>query len=158
MKFNRIIAAIDTTDDLADKVLAAAHSLAEKDGAALDAVSVWPMASMSASGVGGDVTASSAVAAEAVLEQHKIGRQRCHDRLAALVAKIAPNANCHILDGAPADEIAAYAKEAGADLIVTGSHQRGFWGALLQGGGSREVVQDAPCAVFVLTRRAAQAL
>ena len=47
----------------------------------------------------------------------------------------------------------AYAEKTGADLIVTGSHQRGIWGALVHGSASREVIHDAPCAVFVVTRR-----
>ena len=158
MQFKRIIAAIDVHDDLAEKVLAAAHSLAARDGAALAAVSVWPAMSTSAVGVGGEGGASAAVTSQAALEQHRLGRESCHDKLKALAAATASDADVLILDGDAADEIADYAKKAGADLIVTGSHQRGFWGALMHGSSSRGLIHDAPCAVFVITKRCAETM
>ncbi len=156
MQFKRIIAAIDVSDDLAEKVLKAAHSLASRDGAALAAVSVWPP--LSTAPIGGDGGASAAVASHAAVEQHRAGRQNCQDRLSDLVAKAAPEAEAVILDGDPADETTGYAEKTGADLIVTGSHQRGFWGSLIHGSASRDVVHDAPCAVFVVTRRCAESI
>ncbi len=158
MQFKRIIAAIDVGDDLAEVVLKAAHSLASRDGAALAAVSVWPPLSTAPLGAGGDGGASAAVASQAALEQHRIGRQSCHDRLSELVAKAAPDAETVVLDGDAADETTKYAEKTGADLIVTGSHQRGFWGSLIHGSASRDVVHDAPCAVFVVTRRCAESI
>ncbi len=156
MQFKRIIAAVDVSDELAEKVLKAAHSLASRDGAALAAVTVWPP--LSTAPLGGDAGASAAVASQAAIEQHRVGRQSCHDRLAEFVAKAAPDAEPVILDGDAADETASYAEKTGADLIVTGSHQRGFWGSLLHGSASREVVHDAPCAVFIVTRRCADTI
>lgn len=156
MQFKRIIAAVDVSDDLAPTVLKAAQSLAGRDGAALAAVSVW--APLSTAPLGGDAGASAAVASQAAIEQHRVGRQSCHDRLNELVAKTAPEAETVILDGEAADETTRYAEKTGADLIVTGSHQRGFWGSLLHGSASREVVHDAPCAVFIVTRRCAETI
>lgn len=158
MQFKRIIAAIDVQDDLAENVMAAAHSLATRDGAALAIVSVWPAVAASAIGVGGEGGAGAAVASQAALEQHRLGRESCHDKLKALAAAAAPDADIVILDGDAADETAQYAKKTGADLIVTGSHQRGFWGALLHGSSSRGLIHDAPCAVFVVTKRCAEAI
>ncbi len=157
MQFKRIIAAIDVGDDLAEKVLKAARSLASRDGAALAAVSVWPPLASAPVG-GGDGGASAAVASQAAIEQHRLGRQRCHDQLSAFAAKIAPDAETVILDGDAGDETTKYAEKSGADLIVTGSHQRGFWGSLIHGSASRDLVNDAPCAVFIVTRRCAEAI
>ncbi|MEO1250932.1 MAG: universal stress protein [Pseudomonadota bacterium] len=152
MQFKRIIATIDVSDDLAEKVLKVARSLAERDGATLEAVCVWPPPATSAMGAGADGGASAAVASQAILEQHSVGRTACSDTLDTLVKKIAPGAKTVMLDGDPADSAADYAKETNADLIVTGSHQRGFWGALVHGSASRNVIHDAPCAVFVVTK------
>ena len=63
-----------------------------------------------------------------------------------------------VLDGEAADEVARYAKKLGADIIVTGSHQRNFWGALFQGSASRELIREAPCAVFLVTKAFAKTL
>lgn len=155
MQFKRIIAAIDVNDDLAEKVLKAAQSLASRDGAALAAVCVWPPLSPATLGVGGEGGASAAVASRAAIEQHQQGRVDSLAALKALTAKVAPDAEAVMLDGDAADETSAYAETNGADLIVTGSHQRGFWGSLVHGSASREVIHDAPCAVFVVTRRCA---
>ena len=157
MQFKRIIAAVDVQDDLAESVLATAQSLAARDGAALAAVGVWPMITSAPIGVGGEAGAGAAVASQAAIEQHRRGRQECHDRLKELAARAAPDAEAVILDGDAAEETTQYAEKTGADLIVTGSHQRGFWGALLHGSSSRGLVHDAPCAVFIVTKRCAEA-
>ncbi len=158
MQFKRIIAAIDVDDDLSQKVLAVAHSLASRDGAALAAVSVWPPVATAAVGLGGDAGASAAVASQAAIEQHRLGRAACLERLKSMVATVAPEADAIILDGDPADETSEYAEKTGADLIVTGSHQRGFWGSLVHGSSSRDLVHDAPCAVFLVTKSCADAI
>lgn len=54
-----------------------------------------------------------------------------------------------ILNGAPDQQIIERAKEWKADLIVVGSHGRGFWGRLL-GSVSDGVVHHAPCSVLVV--------
>lgn len=52
----------------------------------------------------------------------------------------------------PADQlIIERAKDWRADLIVVGSHGRGFWGRLL-GSVSTGVVHHAPCSVLVVRR------
>ncbi len=158
MKFNRIIAAIDIRDDLAEGVVSAAVGLAQKDGAGLEVVTVWPPLGMSASGLSGDVAASAAALTQAAVEQHKEGRKDLEDKLGQLVSRRAPSAKAVVLDGEAADEIAKYAKDEGADLIVTGSHQRSFWGALFSGSASRELIHEAPCAVFLVTKALADTL
>ena len=56
-----------------------------------------------------------------------------------------------ILRGAPDQQIVEKAKAWGADLIVVGSHGRGFWGRLL-GSVSDGVVHHAPCSVMVVRK------
>jgi nucleotide-binding universal stress UspA family protein len=54
-----------------------------------------------------------------------------------------------VLRGPPDQQIIEKAKEWKADLIVVGSHGRGFWGRLL-GSVSNGVVHHAPCSVLVV--------
>jgi nucleotide-binding universal stress UspA family protein len=57
-----------------------------------------------------------------------------------------------VLRGSPDQQIIEKAKEWGADLIVVGSHGRGFWGRLL-GSVSNGVVHHAPCSVLVVRKQ-----
>lgn len=52
--------------------------------------------------------------------------------------------------GQPAPVIAETAREWDADLIIVGSHGRGFWGRLALGSVSDAVVHRAPCSVMVV--------
>ena len=54
--------------------------------------------------------------------------------------------------GHPRGEIAAYAKEWGADLILVGSHGHGTIGRLLLGSVAQAVLRTAPCSVEVVRR------
>ena len=56
-----------------------------------------------------------------------------------------------VLRGSPDQQIVERAKEWKADLIVVGSHGRGFWGRLL-GSVSNGVVHHAPCSVLVVRK------
>lgn len=58
-----------------------------------------------------------------------------------------------VLHGAPDQQIVDKAKEWKADLIVVGSHGRGFWGRML-GSVSDGVVHHAPCSVLVVRKSA----
>ena len=59
--------------------------------------------------------------------------------------------NTEVLRGPPDQQIIEKAKEWKADLIVVGSHGRGFWGRLL-GSVSNGVVHHAPCSVLVVRK------
>jgi len=54
-----------------------------------------------------------------------------------------------VVKGNPQEEILETARIWGGDLIVMGSHGRGFWGRLL-GSVSNGVLQHAPCSVLVV--------
>jgi nucleotide-binding universal stress UspA family protein len=152
MQFRTIIAAIDLDDDLSDGVIRAAKSLAQKDDANLEVVSAWPLVSAMTPTFSTEVAVSSAVLSESVIDMHRKGREESEKKLRALVARLAPDAKAVVVDGDPADAVADYAESMNADLIVTGSHQRNFWNALFQGSASRELVREAPCAVFLVTK------
>lgn len=52
--------------------------------------------------------------------------------------------------GAPDQEIVETAQSWNADLIVVGSHGRGFWGRAMLGSVSDAVIHQAPCSVLVV--------
>ncbi len=52
--------------------------------------------------------------------------------------------------GAPAAEIVRYAQEAKIDLIVMGTHGRGFVGHMVMGSVAEKVVRTAPCPVLTV--------
>ena len=54
-----------------------------------------------------------------------------------------------VLKGSPEHQIVDEARHWKADLIVVGSHGRGFWGRML-GSVSDAVVHHAPCSVLVV--------
>lgn len=56
-----------------------------------------------------------------------------------------------IMKGPPEKEIVELAEEWGADLIVVGSHGRGFIGRMI-GSVSDAVVHHAPCSVLVIRK------
>lgn len=158
MQFTSIIAAIDLDDDLAEGVVRAAASLAQKDGAKLQIVTVWPAYSAASPGFSAELGASSAAVADALMEQHREGRAECKERVKEVAARLAPSAETVVVDGDAAEAVAQYAKKANTDLIVTGSHQRKFWGSLFQGSPSFELVRESPCAVFLVTKAFADQL
>lgn len=61
--------------------------------------------------------------------------------------------NFEVLEGKPSARIVEFAEEWKADVIVVGSHGRGFWGRLL-GSVSNAVVNHAPCSVMVVRKPA----
>ncbi len=69
-------------------------------------------------------------------------RHRIPDSSARLTTKI--------LKGAAGRMIVEEAETWGADLIVVGSHGRGFWGRAFVGSVSDAVIHHAPCSVLVV--------
>ena len=61
-----------------------------------------------------------------------------------------PKTLTEVRAGIPAKEIVNYAKEAGIDLIVMGTHGRGFLSRLLMGRVAEKVVRTAPCPVLTV--------
>lgn len=57
-----------------------------------------------------------------------------------------------VRSGSPGREIVEAARDWAADLIIVGSHGRGFWGRMLVGSTSDAVMHHAPCSVLVVRR------
>ena len=60
------------------------------------------------------------------------------------------NAHTEIVEGAPVEEIVDYAKEKDIDLIVLGTHGRGWLAHALMGSVAEKVVRKAPCPVLTV--------
>jgi nucleotide-binding universal stress UspA family protein len=153
MKHVNIVAAIDLDDDLAEAVLLAADRLAKHDGARLHVVSAWPsLAARTGGYVSEFAPVSAATLSQGAIEADREAREHLETQLADFARQRASVAVAKVIEGEPAAAISEYARDIDADLIVTGSHQRGFWRSLLHGAGSRELVLDAPCGVFLVTK------
>jgi len=158
MKLRTIIAAIDGGDDLAPAVILAADSLARHDGAALHVISAWPLRPSFAPGFPAELGADSARYTKELREADLAARDIQERELKKLARSRDPNAVVAVITGEPGDVVPDYARKVDADLIVAGSHQKGFWDALFSGAPSREVVRAAPCGVFLVTRPFAEKL
>lgn len=69
------------------------------------------------------------------------------EQIAANVGEL--NITAAAVSGKPSAVIVEEATEWNADLIIVGSHGRGFWGRML-GSVSNGVVNHAPCSVLVV--------
>ncbi len=58
----------------------------------------------------------------------------------------------HVSKGAPDEILIETAREWKADLIVIGSHGRGFWERMLLGSITDSLVHHAPCSVLVVRK------
>jgi nucleotide-binding universal stress UspA family protein len=55
-----------------------------------------------------------------------------------------------MLEGDPASEIIRFARDAGIDLIVMGTHGRTGMDRLLMGSVAEKVMREAPCSILVV--------
>jgi nucleotide-binding universal stress UspA family protein len=86
-------------------------------------------------------------------------RKQAEDFVAEAAAAIRacfPNSNIDVTTqvsrGVSDHAIIETAKEWNADLIVVGSHGRGFWGRVMVGSVSDSLVHHAPCSVLVVRK------
>lgn len=92
----------------------------------------------------GDRAASEAGAAAA---------EAARGQLLALVApadRVALHVQVEVRSGAPDAEIVRFASENDIDLIVMGTHGRGFVGHMVMGSVAERVVRTAPCPVLTV--------
>jgi nucleotide-binding universal stress UspA family protein len=75
---------------------------------------------------------------------------------AAMIRDYFPDSNIDLTTqvslGAPERILVETAEEWKADLIVVGSHGRGFWGRMLLGSVTDSLVHHAPCSVLVVRK------
>lgn len=79
--------------------------------------------------------------------------EACRERLDQTVGKLAASGltvQHEVLNGVPFIEIIRYAREAGTDLIVMGTHGRTGLGHLLIGSVAERVVRKSPCPVLTI--------
>ena len=79
------------------------------------------------------------------------------ERIEAALSRVpeAVKATGHTVLGKPSTALAQHAKDAGLDLLVSGSRGYGPVGRVLLGGVSTKLVRKAPCSVLVVPRSAA---
>ena len=97
-----------------------------------------------------------AISAQYYQEMMDLARKQCEtfaadsgEQLKKLLNGSNATVETQVFLGAPARVVVDEAKEWGADLIVVGSHGRGFWGRLTIGSVSDAIVHHAPCSVLI---------
>jgi len=80
------------------------------------------------------------------------------EETAAIIKENFPNieVETQVSVGEPDQILIDTAKDWNADLIVLGSHGRGFWGRLLLGSITDVLVHHAPCSVLVVRKITAE--
>jgi nucleotide-binding universal stress UspA family protein len=78
------------------------------------------------------------------------------EQSAALIRSFFPNSKIDLTTqismGAPEQILIETARQWNADLVVVGSHGRGFWGRMLLGSTTDALVHHAPCSVLVVRK------
>jgi nucleotide-binding universal stress UspA family protein len=78
------------------------------------------------------------------------------EQSAAMIREFFPDSNidltAQVSTGSPEQVLIETAKEWNADLVVVGSHGRGFWGRMLLGSTTDALVHHAPCSVLVVRK------
>ncbi len=97
-----------------------------------------------------------AVSAEYYQDMAEAARNQANhfaETAAGEITKICPGASVttEVLSGPPGKRIIDLAGEWGADVLVVGSHGRGFWGRLL-GSVSDAATHHSPCSVLVVRK------
>lgn len=101
-----------------------------------------------------------AISPEYVQEMENAARKQAGEIVSAAEKQIreclsvsAVQITSKIARGSAEQSIIEEAETWGADLIVVGSHGRGFWGRMFLGSVSQSVIQHAPCSVLVVRSR-----
>lgn len=100
-------------------------------------------------------TAPFGVADEYYIKAQNVAREAAEqdaEEMQKILEEIAEDAAIEsmVVTGRPREAIIKEAEDWGADLIVVGSHGRGFWGRMLLGSVSSAVVKHAGCSVLVV--------
>ncbi|HVE58945.1 MAG TPA: universal stress protein [Pyrinomonadaceae bacterium] len=78
------------------------------------------------------------------------------EQSAALIREHFPDSNIDLTTqismGTPEQILIETARQWNADLVVVGSHGRGFWGRMLLGSTTDALVHHAPCSVLVVRK------
>jgi len=143
---NKVLVAIDTTDEQARSIVRIAACLAKDRDARLYALAVFQVSPHVIAGPG----AAAAAAPPSPEEQARV-RDETMDQLNEIISDTAVDAEPLVEQGNPVSAINGMARTLDADLTVVGCHQKGFWKALLDPSVSKTLLDDAPNALFVVT-------
>jgi nucleotide-binding universal stress UspA family protein len=100
-----------------------------------------------------------AISAEYRAEVEEAARKQAQEHVEGAVRRLREcipgdlNVKTQVGIGSPGRLITDLAKEWEADLIVAGSHGRGFWTRALVGSTSDSLVHHAPCSVLIVKKR-----
>jgi nucleotide-binding universal stress UspA family protein len=83
-------------------------------------------------------------------EKRRAEGREAAERMRAALARDGVDAEATVVEGDPGTEVARFAQQRGADLIVMGSHGRTGFGRLLLGSVSEKVIGQATCPVLVV--------
>ncbi|MGB0129774.1 MAG: universal stress protein [Rhodocyclaceae bacterium] len=86
----------------------------------------------------------------AVVDNTRNVHKRMLEGLSPKFDEAGVNASYQVLVGNPGDQILQHAERANVDLIVVGHTGKTFLEALRMGSVSKQVMQNAPCAVLVV--------
>ena len=86
-------------------------------------------------------------------EQAEVFAERAASRIRECFAEDSITVTTRVSIDSPVRGLIEAAKEWDADLIVVGSHGRGFWGRVMVGSVTDSVVHHAPCSVLVVRKK-----
>ena len=81
-------------------------------------------------------------------QQAEDAAKNCEEQIRKRISN--PQPTTVVMFGRPAQSIVEEAERWGADLVVVGSHGRGFWNRLAIGSVSDAVLHHSPCSVLVV--------
>lgn len=110
--------------------------------------SLDPLSEFGSEGVSGHGSAGLARSAPAIDHERRDLRTRL-DRLTEQMRRLIPECQSVSLEGDPAEEIAALARDLDADLIVIASHHPTFLARLFNWDKAPKITHRAPCPVLV---------
>lgn len=133
--------------EAADNALAYGRALARAFGATLHVLHVASDIYMQT--LGGDAY-SGTLYTDVQRDVEEAARAQLHQLVIDNDPNPLPTKPVVVTSSVPADTIVAYAKDAGVDLIVLGTHGRGAVAHLLVGSVAERVVRTAPCPVLTV--------
>ncbi len=137
--FETVVVATDGSESV-ERAVDVALDLAERFDADVHALSVIDV---------GEVDASPAQLQD---ELHTALETHAEGALATVTERTGQPVTTTVRQGRPASEICAYAREVGADLVVTGTRGRHGENRLLLGSVAERVVRSAPVPVLTVRR------
>jgi nucleotide-binding universal stress UspA family protein len=142
MKFNKVLVPVDGSA-VAEAILPFIEQIAGPLDMRITLLRVVPLASLDAGAMASDVGAGDPILKE-------IDAQGYLEPLVETLKAKGIRAGARVRIGDPPTEIAAAAKEIGADLIAMTTHGRSGLGRLLFGSVAEAVLRAAPIPVFLM--------